>query len=316
MGGPSTTSHVAVDPTDDALAPSRTALSRHPVGVLDLHRLLRDHNGLIATHELSAVGVTRPMLASMLRRGMLIRVRQGWYSTPDLAVSVRQAARVGGVLTCGAALRAHGIWALEDDRLHVLVRRGSSRLRHPGDPRRRLSEAPAPSTVVHWLDGATTISRLIACPVDALETYRRCATHELYLAALDSTLHRRPDLRGDLIAAGHRIGPRTADGICESGTETLFRLRMRRQLPRLKCQVPIPGVGRVDFLIGEALVIEIDGRAFHDSESAFENDRRRDAELSRQGFRVLRFSYRQITDDWASVAHAVLEAVSRGDHLR
>lgn len=284
--------------------------------MLDLHRLLRDHTGLIATHELAAVGVTRPMLAVMLRRGMLIRVRQGWYSMPDLASSARQAARVGGVLTCGEALRAHGLWALEDDRLHVLVRRGSSRLRHPGDPRRRLSEAFAPSTVVHWLDGATTTSRLIACPVDALETYRRCAPHELYLAALDSTLHRRPDLRGDLIAAGHRIGPRTADGICESGTETLFRLRMRRQLPRLKCQVPIPGVGRVDFLIGEALVIEVDGRAFHDSESAFENDRRRDAELSRRGFRVLRFSYRQIIDDWPSVAHAVLAAVSRGDHLR
>lgn len=284
--------------------------------MLDLHRLLRDHTGLIATHELAAVGVTRPMLAAMLRRGMLIRVRQGWYSMPDLASSARQAARVGGVLTCGEALRAHGLWALEDDRLHVLVRRGSSRLRQPGDARRRLSDAPSAATVVHWLDGAVTKSRLIACPIDALETYRRCAPHELYLAALDSMLHRRPDLHGDVIAAGHRVGPSTADGICESGTETLFRLRMRRQLPRLQCQVPIPGVGRVDFLVGQALVIEVDGRSFHDTESTFESDRRRDAELSRRGLRVLRFSYRQVIDDWPSVEHAVLAAVSRGDHLR
>lgn len=284
--------------------------------MLDLHQLLRAHDGLIATHELYAVGVTRPQLAALVRSRSLIRVRQGWYSAADLAPAAQQAARVGGVLTCSDALRAHGIWAVDDHRLHVLVRRGSSRLRQPGDPRRRLAERPSSSTRVHWVDGAVTTSRLIASPVDALETFRRCAPREHYLASLDSALHTFPEIRAELVSAGHPIGPATADGICESGTETLFRLRMRRRLPALRSQAAIPGVGRVDFLIGDALVIEIDGRAFHDSPSTFESDRRRDAVLSGLGFRVLRFSYLQVMEHWPMVESAVTAAVSRGDHLR
>lgn len=156
----------------------------------------------------------------------------------------------------------------------------------------------------------------MASPVDALTALRECQSRELYLASLDSALHVAPSLHEEMAARGHPVGRDGIDGICESGTETLFRLRMAGRTPRLRCQVLIAGVGRVDFLVGEAFVVEIDGREFHDTASAFENDRRRDAELSRRGYRVLRFSYAQVMHDWPAVEAAVLAAISRGDHQR
>ena len=104
--------------------------------------------------------------------------------------------------------------------------------------------------------------------------------------------------------------------MCESGIETIFWLRMRLHHIPISRQVRFPGIGRVDFLIGERLVVEVDGKSFHDVEASFESDRNRDAHLSTHGFRVLRFSYHQILDDWPLVEAAVLAAVSRGDHLR
>lgn len=284
--------------------------------MIDIDQTLRAAGGLVATHELHAAGVSRGALAHLLRSGALSRVRQGWYAKPAIALHAERAARVGGVITCAAALAAHGVWAVPDGRLHVLVPRGSVRLRTPGDPRRRLSEHPSGQLTVHWLSKPQGTHRLVASAVDALSTLRRCATRELYLASLDSALHQHPDLHSALLSAGHPVGRGGIDGTCESGTETLFRLRMAPHLPSLRCQVRIPGVGRVDFLIGEALVIEIDGKGYHDTASSFEKDRRRDAALSERGFRVLRFSYRQVLEDWPTVEAAVLAAVSRGDHLR
>ncbi|MDP9027822.1 MAG: endonuclease domain-containing protein [Actinomycetota bacterium] len=102
-----------------------------------------------------------------------------------------------------------------------------------------------------------------------------------------------------------------ADGICESGIETLFWLHFRHLSPRR--QVHIEGVGYVDFLFGNRLVVEVDGEHFHTDPLAFETDRRRDALLSLLGFRVLRFSFRQVMERWPEVEAAVYAAIARGD---
>lgn len=53
----------------------------------------------------------------------------------------------------------------------------------------------------------------------------------------------------------------------------------------------------VDFVWPEAMVVvELDGWRFHKSRHAFELDRRRDAKLARAGHRVVRFTYRQVTE--------------------
>jgi len=90
---------------------------------------------------------------------------------------------------------------------------------------------------------------------------------------------------------------------------------LRHRLP-IRRQVRFAGLGRVDFLIGERLIIEVDGQEFHDRESSFEKDRKRDAVLSTLGYRVLRFSYWQVMGEWPLVVAAVMAAISRGDHQR
>lgn len=269
--------------------------------------------GILSTSTLAEHGIGQSAIRRLLRDGTLVRVRQGWYARPGLADTVVRAARVGGVLTCSTALDSAGIWTIGDRRLHVGVPSTASRLRSADDSSRRLG--PRSDVRVHWLARAPEPGALIADPVAALTSLRSCAPTELYLASLDAALHTAPELWHELELAGHPVGRRGIDGTCESGIETLFWLRLSHRLP-MRRQVQLPGVGRVDVLIGTALVVELDGRAFHDTASTFEEDRRRDALLSTLGYRVLRFSFRQVMHDWPSVEAAVLAAVARGDDSR
>jgi very-short-patch-repair endonuclease len=54
---------------------------------------------------------------------------------------------------------------------------------------------------------------------------------------------------------------------------------------------------KVDLLFVEAkLVVEIDGFSFHSGREAFENDRERDRQLTRAGYKVVRFTWRDLTE--------------------
>jgi very-short-patch-repair endonuclease len=69
-------------------------------------------------------------------------------------------------------------------------------------------------------------------------------------------------------------------------------------LPSFRAWVPVDGEGmEVDFLWRETgLVVETDSRRFHSTTRAFETDRRRDQHLVAAGYKVVRFTWRQITD--------------------
>lgn len=109
---------------------------------------------------------------------------------------------------------------------------------------------------------------------------------------------------------------REAASASESGGESLLRFELlARRIPHVQ-QVLFPRVGRVDFLIGEGLVIEADGAEFHTDRASFEEDRRRDAILAARGYRVLRFSYTQIRERPHEVRAAIGAALARGDHWR
>ena len=71
----------------------------------------------------------------------------------------------------------------------------------------------------------------------------------------------------------------------------------------------ISAIGTVDLLIDGWLIVELDGREFHEDEQ-FERDRRRDLESARQRYRTLRFSWRQVMFEWPMVEAAVLAALA------
>jgi very-short-patch-repair endonuclease len=67
----------------------------------------------------------------------------------------------------------------------------------------------------------------------------------------------------------------------------------------------------VDFYWPAAhLAVEVDGFAFHISRRAFEQDRRRDAELATLGVRVVRVTWRQITEEPEAVVRRLKGALS------
>jgi very-short-patch-repair endonuclease len=64
----------------------------------------------------------------------------------------------------------------------------------------------------------------------------------------------------------------------------------------------------VDFLWpAQRVVVETDGETFHGNPLAFERDRKRDRELQLSGYRVIRFTYRQIEEE----SDAVISAIRR-----
>ncbi len=67
---------------------------------------------------------------------------------------------------------------------------------------------------------------------------------------------------------------------------------------------------RVDFLANDRLVVEVDGRQYHDNESTFYSDRERDQYLQLNGYRVIRLTAKQIFDSPASAAIMVLNLLS------
>jgi very-short-patch-repair endonuclease len=85
----------------------------------------------------------------------------------------------------------------------------------------------------------------------------------------------------------------------------LLRLCRRHRIPLPEVNVRV-GRFLVDFLWRESqLIVEVDGFAHHRARASFESDRARDAVLSLDGYRVLRFTYRQVTGDPGSVATTI-----------
>lgn len=126
----------------------------------------------------------------------------------------------------------------------------------------------------------------------------------------------RAEVRGALERAGRRRGVRRLRDLLagddpaftrSQAEELLLGLIRRAELPRPLPNARIAGL-EVDFLWPrERLVIEVDGYRYHGDRLAFEADRRRDALLGARGYRVLRFTWRQLrSEPHATVARVAM----------
>lgn len=289
------------------------------------------------TGELLALGKSEREIRAAVRAGTLRAVRKGHLAVPGAAVEVVRSVRIGGVATATTAARATGLWVPPDpvpvsrdafgrqrererereQRLHVAVPNTASRLRDPDDPRRPL--VPTPAVVVHWTEPeelAGSEPMRLAPPLVAVRHAFLSLPPEHALAILDSALHRRflrtRDLHALAAALPAHLRPVVfaADGRAESGIETIARHLLRLLGLRVEPQVEIAGLGRVDLLVEGRLIVELDGREWHDEEDTFEEDRRRDLVGAAQRYRTLRFSWYQVLFRWHEVEAAVLAALA------
>ncbi len=296
----------------------RNSAGVDPDGMTELSDEILRWGGAAKTVELRTAGFTKTQLAAAVRTRRLLRPRKAWYVSPSTPSALVAAVRVGGRATCVTALHHHDVWLTDHVPLvHVAVHRSASRLRAVSNPRER--QTTISDAVVHWVDTPrprlATGSRLLEPPTAVLRDVVGCLTGEELLATVESALHRGYVTAGEWTAllAGMSRGEQAfleqASGLSGSGVETLFVSRTRRLGLPVRQQVQI-GPDRVDALIGDRLVVELDGAKFHDPHV----DHVRDARLVIAGRHVLRFDYWQVLYDWRTVEQAVLASVIRGDH--
>lgn len=249
--------------------------------------------------------------------GLLLRPRNGIYCLPSTQPAAIEALSHRGVLACATAARDIGLWTLDDGvegLPHVWVSPQHHPTRFTIDP-----DTGARACCVFHRD--LTISHPSLTRVgllDCLVQILGCQGVESFFVALESALRKdlltASDRRRlvDLIPAAHRWLVDLARDDADSGLESLLRLRLHRHGLSLARQVPIPGVGVVDFVIGDCLILEADGET-HGGDNRH-RDLVRDSVAMRLGFVTLRFDYAMIVHEWELVEEAILAAIRRNLH--
>ena len=282
---------------------------------------MRRH-AVASTRELRALGLTRSGIARRVASGRLHRWHRGVFAIGHANPTTHGRWRAA-VLACGerAVLRHRsggslwGFWSGAAGRIEVTVPGGG----RPG-PRevhvhrtRRLTDD---DVTEHEGIPVTTVARTLVDLAEVLGPRQlRRAVHEADVLRL---------LDADAVwAAAARVSGRRRSkrllrllgGPPPKGNELerrFLELCELAGLPRPEHNVLV-GVFEVDFIWRDArLVVETDGARVHDTRQKFEDDRRRDAELTAAGYRVVRFTWRQITEEPAVVIAVLRRLIGEG----
>jgi very-short-patch-repair endonuclease len=267
----------------------------------------------MTTSDLRTLGWTPRRIAQAVATGELIRVRRGHYSTPGTADPVMRAVRVGGRLGCVSELRYRKVWVLDDDVLHVQLDEHTSDLHDPdsGDAGVRGRS----DIRLHWHDPAADGTPGHVSALDALADASRCLERRAWIASVDSAIRLGELPRTAVTALGVRVNAASradlgwVDARAESGLESVVRVLARDLGFRVRSQVWFRGVGRVDLVVEDWIVVEADGTAFHDV-AVSPRDRRRDALLAAMNRTVLRPGYSLIVHEPSVVARQLIGAVA------
>lgn len=264
----------------------------------------------LTTDELRAQGYSVERIRAEIAAGVLERVIRGWYCRPGADRGAVRAMRLGGRVSCVSALALHGGWLPPDPGLHVGFPSHASG--------RRMARRTAPEgTVAHWHPkAASTGSSFAVTPVEhAIADLLVCQPPAFVVATLDSLLHKRVVQRnrvGALVLQGplktHHLAGRLNPG-SGSGIESIVRFGLSAAGIHGRIQVVVRGDYRVDVLIDDWLVLELDGRRTHAQRTAFTEDRVREATIMRDGRIVLRFSYATVMYDWGFLLACVQDVM-------
>ena len=275
--------------------PNERAISRGDAAIAILAS--RPH-GIFTTAELEAAGVARASIVDRVRAGRLHRLHRGVYSIVPFRLLRVEGRWLAAVRACGeGAVLSHpaaaALWemrAIPSGPVHVSVPTTAGRRRREGIAIHRSSTLGLP--------GQVTVRKEIpvTTPARTLSDLRRTLPKEQYLAAL-----RRAE-RQDFDTGPHRYPDDPEPSEIERRMLALCR---RHSLPPPLTQ-QIIGPYTIDFLWPQAsLIVETDGWETHGTRSAFESDRSRDAWLTARGYRVVRFTWGQLTAEGPTVARTL-----------
>jgi len=265
---------------------------------------VRAQGGIVRSARLIEAGTPKWAVADAVTLGLLVRVRRVWVASIDADEQLVTAAREGVVLTCVTAATRLGLWVLGSDRMHVAAPA------HAGSV--EVAEA-----MVHW--NVPVVPRppgQLEDPIEnVLALVAQCQPREAALAVWESALRRQ---LVDPLALGRMPLPAAAREVLasaspwsDSGVETFVVPRLRWMRLPLRRQTWIAG-RRVDLLIGDRLVLQIDGG--HHVGAQRESDNAHDAALRLLGYHVIRVGYWQVLERWHEVQDVLMRAVAQGLH--
>lgn len=273
--------------------------------------------GVVRRTRMVAEGFSQRVISDAVAIGALQVIRRVWLSLPAADTYLVSAARAGVVVSCVTRARRLGLWVPDDD---------LARKRDPATKETSHVAAPPHAGRVSVTRG-TRVHRatpLVARDPHALEDVIEnviavvCSCHpfEAALAIVESALNKglvekQALLRLPFSAKARRVIDE-ASPFSDSGLETYVVPRLKWMKLRIVPQAWIAG-HRVDFLIGERLVLQIDGGHHVGRQRA--SDNAHDAVLRLMGYHPIRVGYFQVIEDWPGVQSLIMQAVARGLHI-
>jgi very-short-patch-repair endonuclease len=282
---------------------------------MEWFELARRQYGVIDRSQLAASGVTEDSIQGLVARRELRAVFAGVYvhSSGPLTTNQRLWAAslwsAGGVISHRSAARLWRIKTEPATTVHLTV--GDRRFRRFSTGI-RLHRVSLPRS--DYTDfGGLLVTNRVRTVIDLLRTERLGVARNLLDRAVQLHWVQVADVERSIATGIGRAGNvqlRELLAGLEPGAEAeserrLHRLLRKAGLTGWVAQYPIRLAGRrcfVDVAFPDAkLAIEVDGRLAHDALSdRFEDDRERQNALIGTGWRVLRFTWRQLNDrpDW------------------
>lgn len=271
-------------------------------------------HGVVTRDQLLVAGLSRHAIAHRVAKGHLHRLHLGVYAVGHRSLSAR-GRDLAAVLACGPdAVLSHRsaavLWGLLRASEHAVHVTAPTHRRTPTGVHLHFSLTS--QFVHHDAIAVTTPARTIidlaaAAPREELE--RALEEARLQRLLTDNELRRgtrgRPGAR-----ALHELLAREPSFTRSEAERRLLSLLRRARLPRPQTNIRVVG-HRVDALwLHQRLVVEVDGFAFHSTRAAFERDRLRDADLLAAGYRVIRITWRRLTQAPEAVVASLAVALS------
>jgi very-short-patch-repair endonuclease len=277
-------------------------------------RLASNQHGVLSTAQIASAGLSHAGVTRRVRAGRLHRIHRGVYAVGHWRLS-DEGRWMAAVLACGEGavlshLSAAELWGIRrrTRRLSGSGVAGTVHVTAPGTAGRRKRNGVIlhRSSTLTASDCTRRDGIPVTRPTRTLSDLRPLLSPAQFNSAVREAEFLSLPIR-DWLDRGK--GPR-GDPFDTDRTRTELERRMlalcrRHRLPRPEVNVKLDRF-EVDFLWrDQRLVVEVDGWGSHRTRTAFEEDRARDARLEVLGYRVVRFTWRQLTAEAAAVAQTI-----------
>jgi very-short-patch-repair endonuclease len=266
-------------------------------------RIAADQHGVVAVSQLAAAGIPDYSVSRRVQAGRLHRLHRGVYAVGHTRLTF-EGRCVAAVLALGdRAVVSHrsaaAVWGMlrpHSGPIDVTVPGDGGRRKRRGITIHRSSSLLAGVTTCRYGIAVTKPDRTLRDlhPIVPEPVYRRAVRR-----ALDLRLIRSDELKREEEFTRSEL-ERMMIGLCR-----------RHRLPPPEVNARIDRYEVDFFWRDQRVIVETDSWRHHGDRSAFERDRARDIRLQSLGFRVLRFTHRQLTHDRVSVIAALRDLLEQ-----